>query len=110
MCLRAGDYSVKFGIVDDDSVGSEYIDLRIVPCPLGQITASSGDACSLCVRGYFSFNPTDKQCTICVPNAECPGGANLWPVEGFWHSAPRSNQMLRWVKLSHTLFWEPLEL
>lgn len=97
-----GDYRLEFGVLDDGDVEAAKLNMRVVRCPLGYITASSGDACSLCVRGYFSFDPSDKQCTMCVPNAECPGGAELWPSEGFWHSAPRSNQSLRWVTLSRT--------
>lgn len=86
---------MEFGIVDDGGLAVAELYLRIVPCPLGYITASSGDACSLCVRGYFSFDPRDRECTMCVANAQCPGGAELWPADGFWHSAPRSDQMLR---------------
>ena len=35
-----------------------------------------------CVKGYFSFNSFDSECTMCLPNAQCPGGSTLWPKPG----------------------------
>lgn len=90
----AGTYRLEFSGADPQ-VTPAKLQLRIVPCPSGYVTASTGDACSQCVRGYFSFNPSDKECTMCVPNAQCPGGAELYALRGFWSSAPKSQQIHR---------------
>jgi hypothetical protein len=50
-----------------------------------------------CPIGLFTFAPNSAECTVCGANFECPGGATVWPDKGFWHSAPRSIQMHRWV-------------
>ena len=92
---HAGTYQLEFTIPDFLEAEAVSLQLRIVPCPKGYVTASGGDACSLCVKGYFSFDPASKECTMCVPNAQCSGGDALWPAHGFWHSASQSTQMHR---------------
>lgn len=93
-----GTYRLMFTISDshaDTAPKPAIMQLRITPCPKGYATASTGDACIPCVQGYFSFNPMANECTTCVPNALCPGGATVWPAKGFFHSAPQSVQMHR---------------
>ncbi|KAG2483018.1 hypothetical protein HYH03_018098 [Edaphochlamys debaryana] len=34
-----------------------------------------------------------QTCRACPPNAVCPGGSNMAPLPGFWHSSPRSSLM-----------------
>ena len=46
-----------------------------------------------CVKGFFSFNPYDQECTMCPVTAVCPGGARLYPKPGYWHSARQSVQV-----------------
>jgi len=93
--LHAGEYDLWFGIADDPYTKAARLHLRIAKCPTGYVTASTGDACISCVKGYFSFSPSDKECSMCVPNAQCPGGSAVWPLQGFWSSAPQSVQMHR---------------
>jgi len=93
-----GTYRLMFAISDsfsDIPPDPAIMLLRIIPCPKGYATASTGDACIPCVKGYFSFNPSANECSTCVPNAFCPGGATVWPAKGFFHSAPQSIQMHR---------------
>jgi hypothetical protein len=52
-------------------------------------------AAAAAVQGYFSFDLLANECSMCVPNAVCPGGAVVWPAAGFFHSAPQSMQMHR---------------
>lgn len=67
----------------------------VVKCGVGDTTASTGDACQTCERGYYSLDPRNSTCDQCVPNAECPGGSVVLPAPGFWHSSPNSVQMHR---------------
>lgn len=93
-----GTYRLIFAASDsfgDTPVEPAILQLRITPCPKGYATASTGDACIPCVTGYFSFNPLANECSTCVPNAICPGGATVRPAKGFFHSAPQSVQMHR---------------
>ena len=69
--------------------------VHVVNCSVGDITVSSGDACQKCTRGTFSLDPRNSTCDQCVPNAECPGGALILPLHGFWHSSHKSLQMHR---------------
>jgi hypothetical protein len=72
--------------------------LTVVSCPLGYATPSR-DNCNACIRGYFSLNPNEQECSLCPPNAQCAGihfgWPQIWPTEGWWHSAPHSIQMHR---------------
>jgi hypothetical protein len=71
------------------------VTVNIGKCPKGHVTGGRDDTCNKCPLGLFSFNPRDPQCSVCGANAVCPGGAVVWPAEGFWNSAPQSVEMHR---------------
>ena len=71
--------------------------VNVVPCPKGFVTGGRDDTCNKCPVGLYSFSPLSAQCSVCGANTECPGGAVVWPVKGFWHSSPQSTQMHRCV-------------
>lgn len=71
------------------------VTVNIGKCPKGHVTGGRDDTCNRCPVGLFSFDPRDAQCSVCGANAVCPGGAVVWPDEGFWNSAPQSTQMHR---------------
>ena len=89
-----GTYIIKFMAPEFPSIPAVNITVHVTQCELGDVTASTGDACLTCGRGYYSFDPTNTTCDICVPNAEC-GNATVLPVAGFWSSSPLSTQMHR---------------
>jgi hypothetical protein len=91
----AGTYQVKFTIPGADDPPSTNITVHVVDCGVGDVTSLTGDACQTCENGYFSLDPRNNTCDICVPNAECIGGASITPAADFWHSAPHSVQMHR---------------
>jgi hypothetical protein len=71
------------------------VSVHVVNCSVGMVTAVSGDACQPCETGYYSSDPRNSTCDQCVPGAQCPGGAVVSPVPGWWASSPRSVQMHR---------------
>lgn len=71
------------------------ITITIVKCPKGYVTGGRDDTCNPCPEGLYSFDPQDAWCSICGANADCRGGATVYPVSGYWHSAPQSVQMHR---------------
>lgn len=100
-CAVAGQY--KLHLSTDNPLlpnGTKHTSLAVsvVECPVGYATASR-DNCVPCLRGYYSFDPADKECSWCPANAVCTGVHSgvpqIWPEEGWWHSAPRSIQMHR---------------
>jgi predicted outer membrane repeat protein len=56
------------------------LQIVVLDCPVGDVTASSGDACITCVAGTFSFNPQNNTCDDCPLNAglcrACPTRAH----------------------------------
>lgn len=99
VACTAGRYRVRLStdnnmLANDNKTVDVYV--NVVECPVGYTTASI-DSCFPCVRGYFSFKPTDRECGWCPANAECmgihSGQPQIWPVKGYWHSAPNSTQM-----------------
>lgn len=95
--MHAGTYQVQFIIPGFVNPPTATIMVHVVQCPLSDVTSVTGDMCQTGERGYYSFDPRNSTCDICVPNAECSGGALIQPTPGFWHSAPHSIQMHRWV-------------
>jgi hypothetical protein len=85
---------VDFSIVNIEVVPPVNTTVHVAKCGLGDITVSSGDACQTCGRGYYSFDPLNSTCEMCVPDAEC-GNFTVLPVAGFWSSSPHSTQMHR---------------
>lgn len=92
----AGEYSVKFSAPEHPGLPVVGMTIHVAKCGLGDVTVSTGDACQTCGRGFYSFNPLNSTCDICVPDAEC-GNSTVVPVAGFWSSSPQSTQMHRCV-------------
>lgn len=93
--MQTGKYQVNFTIPGTDDPPTTSITVHVVNCGLGDVTSVTGDACQTCEKGYYSLDPRNNTCDICVPNAECSGGAAITPAPEFWHSSPRSIQMHR---------------
>lgn len=93
--LHAGLYNLQFKAFSFDDVAPVNVKVHVVGCSIGEVTAVTGTACTKCEKGYFSLNPENNTCDMCVENANCSGGAVILPVQGFWHSSPQSLQMHR---------------
>lgn len=76
-------------------VPAVQVKVHVVNCTQGDVTVSTGDACQLCSRGQYSFDPRNSTCDQCVPNAECPGGSVVLALPSFWLSSRRSVQVHR---------------
>lgn len=101
----AGSYTLQFTVSQYDGIPPVDVTVHVVNCSVGDVTVSSGDACQECPYGSYSLDPRNSSCDQCMPNAECPGGAQILPLPGFWHSSPRSHQLHRCVSpLGHQLF------
>jgi hypothetical protein len=96
----AGTYLVKFTLPSANEAPSVNVTVHVVNCEVGDVTSVTGDACQTCEKGYYSLDPRNSTCDICVPNAECSGGSSIIAAPQFWHSSPRSIQMHRWDKHS----------
>lgn len=95
-CSRTGAYLLQFFAPSMlGMMTSINMTVHVVNCSVGMVTAVSGDACQPCETGYYSFDPRNSTCDQCVPDAQCPGGALVLPVSGWWSSSPRSVQMHR---------------
>lgn len=100
-----GDYNLTFFV--EVPVATFFVDkpgttvtsitmlVTVRPCPMGDVVASTGDACITCVAGSFSMNPANNTCDACPGNALCPGSWAVLPTNGFWSSSPYSIQMHR---------------
>ena len=98
----AGTYRLELKS-SDPGVTPANLQLRIIPCPEGWVTATTGDTCIRCEGGQFSFIPSEKECNKCVDNAQCPGGAVVNALPGFWKCAQRSQQIHMWGQ--ELFFW-----
>ena len=92
--LLPGTYYLLFWSAFNSDIAARLM-VNVVPCPKGFVTGGRDDTCNKCPVGLYSFSPLDAQCSVCGSNMECPGGAVVWPVKGFWHSSPQSTQMHR---------------
>ena len=50
--------------------------------------------CVQCNLGFYSLNPR-QECTLCVNNANCPGGNEIFPIEGFWRFDENSQKIIK---------------
>lgn len=63
-------------------------------CSKGWVQQTSKQ-CLLCPASQYSFQPNKTECnTPCPPNANCTGGANMVPLEGYWVSAADSDSIV----------------
>ncbi len=84
---------MEFKVIKAGEPVTTNVTVHVVHCGEGDVTTVTGDACQTCEKGYYSFDPRNNTCDNCVPNAECPGGAEILPLPGFWCSSPRSIQI-----------------
>jgi len=93
--VHAGSYYVVFNTDFGNISARADLKVSIVPCPPGHVTGGRDDTCNPCPVGLYSFSALSAQCSVCGANTKCPGGDVIWPVKGWWHSAPHSTQMHR---------------
>jgi len=74
---------------------------QMTECELGEVKAQR--YCEKCPSNMYSLNPNNTSCDICPPYTDCPGGAELRPLEGFWHSPNYPTQMHKCQQLSACL-------
>ena len=77
-------YQVKVDYVSEDLSLSTYMTVNLRDCVPGEINQSSPNKCVYCERGTYSFDPSDSQCKICPPGADCPGGTTIALQKGRW--------------------------
>lgn len=66
--------------------------VRFRSCKSGEIERA--DRCEYCYPGYFSFSPSDSDCSHCPSRAFCPGGNVLEVVPGYWRRSWNSSELL----------------
>lgn len=73
-----GTYELNFSV--DSTPDGKPVTLRVVvdACAVGDITASTGDACRTCDMDEYSFNPRNTLCDSCPLNASELG--SVWLV------------------------------
>uniref|UniRef100_A0A383V8L5 Right handed beta helix domain-containing protein n=1 Tax=Tetradesmus obliquus TaxID=3088 RepID=A0A383V8L5_TETOB len=90
-----GQYNITFKALDFTEVPPAVLSLRVRSCVAGEV-APSPDTCQVCLPGSYSLHPSQQACQPCPPaGADCPGGAAILPLPGWWHSAADSAQMHR---------------
>jgi hypothetical protein len=103
-CLQstvAGLYVLNFSVAGEiaPNVAPVQVRVHVVNCSQEDVTVSTGDspsdACAKCAKGQYSFDPRNSTCDHCVANADCPGGAVVLALPGFWLSSPHSVQVHR---------------
>ncbi|GMH38875.1 hypothetical protein BSKO_06773 [Bryopsis sp. KO-2023] len=90
-----GNYNLSFELTSED--GSREVNVTMLveirECVIGEVSREDGLRCERCADDFFSFDVTDENCRPCPDQtAKCSGGA-LAPLDGFWHSDPRSSQL-----------------
>ena len=76
------------------AVRSVAVDVAVQACKPGQVVGLSGAVCDSCLPGLYSFVATNRSCESTCPSAAiCPGGAVLYPEDGYFHSAVNSTLM-----------------
>ena len=74
-------------------VAAAIILVQLRKCVIGEVEATP-ETCVACLANTYSLNSTDNSCYACPPNANCTGGADLVPLQQYWHSAPDSDFMV----------------
>jgi hypothetical protein len=75
-------------------VPAANLTVHVRGCIPGEV-APIADTCEPCVPGSYSLDPGQALCDVCPAGAECPGGAAIVQLPGWWHSAATSAQMHR---------------
>ncbi|GMH38957.1 hypothetical protein BSKO_06855 [Bryopsis sp. KO-2023] len=88
-------YNLFFKLTSQDGkrTVTELLAVDIRECVIGEVSRDKGLRCDRCPDDFFSFDVTDENCTPCpVEKSKCSGG-RLVPLDGFWHSGPRSSRI-----------------
>ncbi|GMH38954.1 hypothetical protein BSKO_06852 [Bryopsis sp. KO-2023] len=88
-------YNLSFKLTSQDGkrIVTELLAVDVRECVIGEVSRDKGLRCDRCPDDFFSFDVTDENCTPCpVEKAKCSGG-RLVPLDGFWHSGPRSSRI-----------------
>uniref|UniRef100_A0A383VDP1 Right handed beta helix domain-containing protein n=1 Tax=Tetradesmus obliquus TaxID=3088 RepID=A0A383VDP1_TETOB len=90
-----GQYNITFTLFEESTVPPAVLSLQVRPCVRGEV-APTADTCQVCLPGSYSLHPSQHACQPCPPaGADCPGGAAILPLPGWWHSAADSAQIHR---------------
>ncbi|KAL0044981.1 hypothetical protein WJX82_004122 [Trebouxia sp. C0006] len=88
-----GDYIISMVLPEYSQVAAAIILVQLRKCVIGEVEATP-ETCVACLANTYSLNSTDQSCYACPPNANCTGGADLVPLQQYWHSAPDSDFMV----------------
>ena len=61
-------------------------------------------SCQACPAGTYNVDPLVKNCSPCPDNANCPGGDQISPKAGYWHSSKHSEQVHECLKNGSCLY------
>lgn len=92
-----GRFRLSFQVAGYPDIPAAVIPVQVLECAVGDVLASSGDACITCVLGSYSMDPRNTACDPCPPNAgegHLYFGACCWMSWSSGHSFDCS-----WVKL-----------
>jgi hypothetical protein len=90
----AGNYTVSVSLPEYAEVPPFDFSLEVCGCIPGEVSPIP-DTCEACIPGFYSLDPYKPLCDSCPANVECPSGAAVLPVLGYWQSAAASAQMHR---------------
>ncbi|KAG2438083.1 hypothetical protein HXX76_005692 [Chlamydomonas incerta] len=107
--LKGDNYSIQFKVEDSIFSGTVEpltINVSVPACSIGEVPRDNGFLCQKCDPRSFSLwqdteplvnctypNLSDITCQPCPDGAECPGGAVVVPMQGYWQSAANSTFM-----------------
>ena len=79
------------GVISEGNIVST-VQLSFRNCTAGETYKE--DRCEYCYPGNVSFSPNDPHCSICPPNAFCPGGSAFSVNPHYWRISEVSSQVL----------------
>lgn len=79
------------GVISEGNIVS-IVELNFRNCTAGETYKE--DRCEYCYPGNVSFSPNDPYCSICPPNAFCPGGSAFSVNPHYWRISEVSSQVL----------------
>eukprot|EP00359_Climacostomum_virens_P000523 CAMPEP_0204898508 /NCGR_PEP_ID=MMETSP1397-20131031/1335_1 /ASSEMBLY_ACC=CAM_ASM_000891 /TAXON_ID=49980 /ORGANISM="Climacostomum Climacostomum virens, Strain Stock W-24" /LENGTH=1022 /DNA_ID=CAMNT_0052066371 /DNA_START=57 /DNA_END=3125 /DNA_ORIENTATION=- len=84
--------SVKSAAINSASSSAISIPVELRYCESGEIQTSA-NACTVCDEGQYSLALNSTICNACPSSAECLGGANLFPISGYWRSSEATDKI-----------------
>jgi hypothetical protein len=89
-----GRNNVRMHLPDFTGIPPVNLSMVVRACVVGEV-APFPETCEPCIPGFYSLDARQTMCNVCPAGAECPGGASMVPLLGWWHSTPTSSQMHR---------------